>query len=202
MTLIPRRFIRPAALLFDMDGTLTEPMLDFAAIKSEMGIGDSPILEAMTKMEADRRKICDEILMRHELAAAHGSVLNCGCGELLSWIGEQRLPTALITRNSATNVQIVLAKHGLRFDTLISREETPHKPHPRPIQLACERLRVSPADALMIGDGRYDIEAGVAAGVRTVWISHGQEKPFEAEPWHTVRDLVELRAFLVESVCM
>ena len=38
---------RPRALLFDMDGTLTEPMLDFARIKSEMGIGDQAILEAM-----------------------------------------------------------------------------------------------------------------------------------------------------------
>jgi phosphoglycolate phosphatase len=185
-----------------MDGTLTEPMLDFDAIKAEMGIGDVPILETMSKMPPDRRAVCDAILMRHELAAAHGSVLNRGCDELLRWVADQRLATALITRNSAENVQIVLAKHRLRFDTLISREETPHKPHPRPIHLACERLGVLPINALMIGDGRYDIEAGVAAGVRTVWISHGREKPFDAEPWHTVSDLVELRSFLIESGCV
>jgi HAD superfamily hydrolase (TIGR01509 family) len=186
----------PRALLFDMDGTITKPMLDFPAIKAEMGIGDVPILEAMAKLDGRRRAVCEAILMRHELAAAHASTLNSGCNDLLGWISEQRLSTALITRNSSLNVQIVLAKHGLRFDTLVCREDTPPKPDPRPIHLACERLGISPDEAWMIGDGRYDVEAGVAAGVRTVWISHGRDRPFDAEPWHSVRDLVELHSFL------
>ncbi|MBV8780079.1 MAG: HAD family hydrolase, partial [Phycisphaerae bacterium] len=42
----------PRALLFDMDGTLTEPLLDFAAIKSEMGITHHSILEALEAMDA------------------------------------------------------------------------------------------------------------------------------------------------------
>jgi HAD superfamily hydrolase (TIGR01509 family) len=185
----------PRALLFDMDGTLTQPMLDFAAIKAEMGI-DSPILEAMDRMEAERRAICETILQRHELAAAEGSLLNSGCGDLLAWIAQRRLSTALVTRNSLINVRIVLARHGLRFDTLVCREDTGPKPDPRPIHLACERLGVLPAEAWMIGDGRYDIEAGLAAGAGTVWISHGRERYFEAEPWKSVRDLMELRALL------
>jgi phosphoglycolate phosphatase-like HAD superfamily hydrolase len=180
-----------------MDGTITEPMLDFAAIKAEMGI-DSPILEAMAKMESERRRVCEVILQRHELAAAHGSVLNVGCGDLFDWVRSEGFGTALVTRNSLLNVRIVLAKHGLRFDTLVCREDTPPKPHPRPIHLACERLGVMPGDAWMIGDGRYDVEAGNAAGVRTVWISHGRERPFEAEPWRVARDLVEVRSLIAE----
>jgi hypothetical protein len=31
--------LRPAALLFDMDGTITEPMLDFPKIKAEWALG-------------------------------------------------------------------------------------------------------------------------------------------------------------------
>lgn len=188
---------RPKALLFDMDGTITEPMLDFPAIKAEMGI-DSPILEAMAKMEVERRRICEAILQRHELAAAHGSVLNPGCGDLFDWVRREGLATALVTRNSLPNVRIVLAKHRLRFDTLVCREDTPPKPDPRPIRLACERLGASPGDAWMIGDGRYDVEAGNAAGVATVWISHGREREFEAEPRRVVRDLVEVRDLLDE----
>jgi len=187
----------PAALLFDMDGTITEPMLDFPAIKAEMGI-DSPILEAMAKMENRRRTACEVILRRHELAAAHGSVLNLGCGDLFDWVRQKGWPTALVTRNSLLNVRIVLAKHGLRFDTLVCREDTPPKPDPGPIHLACERLGVAAGNAWMIGDGRYDVEAGNAAGVRTVWISHGKRRPFEAEPWRVVQDLVELRSLLDE----
>ena len=48
----------------------------------------------------------------------------------------------------------------------------------------------------MIGDGQYDVEAGIAAGMNTVWLSHDQPKPFTAEPWRVVRDLPELTALL------
>ena len=46
----------PRALLFDMDGTLTEPALDFPAIKAAMGIPlQRPILEALAEMTPERR---------------------------------------------------------------------------------------------------------------------------------------------------
>jgi FMN phosphatase YigB (HAD superfamily) len=57
---------------------------------------------------------------------------------------------------------------------------------------------VNIAEAWMIGDGQYDIEAGVAAGCRTVWLSHGRQKFFAAEPWRTVDDLHELASLLKE----
>jgi FMN phosphatase YigB (HAD superfamily) len=48
----------------------------------------------------------------------------------------------------------------------------------------------------MIGDGQFDVEAGLAAGMKTVWLSHGRTRPFAAEPWRTVRDLHELATML------
>jgi FMN phosphatase YigB (HAD superfamily) len=48
----------------------------------------------------------------------------------------------------------------------------------------------------MIGDGSHDIFAGRAAGVPTVWISHGNDRPFDAEPWRAVRDLHDLLRLL------
>ena len=35
------------AFIFDLDGTLTVPELDFAAIRAEMGIAEGPILEEL-----------------------------------------------------------------------------------------------------------------------------------------------------------
>jgi len=40
------------------------------------------------------------------------------------------------------------------------------------------------------------VEAGLAAGIATVWVSHGRIKPFAAEPWRVVQDLQELTAVL------
>jgi phosphoglycolate phosphatase-like HAD superfamily hydrolase len=79
---------------------------------------------------------------------------------------------------------------------LIAREDAVHKPDPAPLLLACERLNLTPDEVWMVGDGRYDIEAGNAANIRTVWISMGQDRAFDEVPWRTVRDLCELGALL------
>jgi len=43
---------------------------------------------------------------------------------------------------------------------------------------------------------RAGLEAGLAAGAKTVWLSLGRTKPFPADPWRTVNDLPELLALL------
>jgi phosphoglycolate phosphatase-like HAD superfamily hydrolase len=48
----------------------------------------------------------------------------------------------------------------------------------------------------MIGDGVHDIEAGLAASIATVWLSHGRQRPFSAQPWQTVAHLLELLTLL------
>jgi HAD superfamily hydrolase (TIGR01509 family) len=188
--------ILPRALLFDMDGTLTQPFLDFPRIKAEMGIGTRPILEALAEMDDQSRQTAEEILLRHECEAARSSTLNDGCQELLSWIQQQRIATALITRNSRASVETILERHGLLFDVLVTREDGRYKPDPQPLLRACQRLGVATDAAWMVGDGQHDVEAGLAADIRPIWVSHGQTRSFTAQPWHTVRDLIELTDLL------
>ena len=188
--------ILPAAMLFDMDGTLTAPMLDFPAIKAEMGIGNRPILEALAELSDSRRAEAEAILLRHEEHAAANSQLNPGCRELLVWIAERQIPTALITRNSRRSVELFVERHGLAMEVLITRDDPPFKPSPHPLLLGCSGLNVDPAQVWMIGDGQYDVEAGVAAGIKTVWISHRREKSFDATPWMIVQTLCQLHELL------
>jgi HAD superfamily hydrolase (TIGR01509 family) len=187
----------PRAILFDMDGTLTEPYLDFPRMKAEMGIAlDRPILEALAEMTPDERRCAEVILHRHEEIAAAGSSLNAGCRELIALLDELKIRSALITRNSPTSVSTVLTTHSLAFAVTITRDDAPPKPLPDALHRACRVLGVDEADAWMVGDGQYDVEAGLAAGVRPVWVSHGKDRPFAAEPWRTVRDLCELSDLL------
>jgi HAD superfamily hydrolase (TIGR01509 family) len=186
----------PKAILVDMDGTLTRPMLDFPAIKAEMGIGTRAILEAMVEMSQEEQARCQLILDRHEQHAAEHSELNEGCLQTLAMLSDLEVGIALITRNSRRSVETVLVRHGLAFACVISRETAPPKPHPQALRVACDALGVAVDDAWMVGDGRYDIEAGLAAGIKTVWLSHGQEKSFPAIPWRTVSDLWEFQALL------
>ena len=67
--------ILPKAVLFDMDGTITRPVLDFPKLKAEMGIGDRPILEALAKMSDPERRAAEAILHRHEKLAADDSAV-------------------------------------------------------------------------------------------------------------------------------
>jgi HAD superfamily hydrolase (TIGR01509 family) len=194
--------IFPKGVLFDMDGTLTEPMLDFPSIKAEMGIGARSILEALDELSGRQRELDEAVLLRHEEHAAENSKLNPGCREVLDWLHVRGIPTALITRNSRLSVETVLRRHGLCLDALITREDPPFKPDPHPLRLACFRLEVGPEQAWMIGDGQYDVQAGSAAGVRTVWISHGRSRSFEPAPWREVRDLLELRDMFSRFMAM
>src|SRR3954468_19870867 len=91
----------PRAILFDMDGTLTQPYLDFPQMKQEMGIPlERPILEALAEMSVEDRQRAERILHRHEEIAAAGSALNEGCHDLMRMLGELQIRSALITRNS------------------------------------------------------------------------------------------------------
>lgn len=197
--MVPSRLPFPKALLFDMDGTITKPMLDFPAIKAEMAIGSRPILEAMAEMDQATRDEAQRVLDRHEDKAAAESELNEGCSALLEWMRVKRLPVALITRNSSQSVMTVLKRHRLNFDTVIAREDGPFKPDPWSIRASCERLGVNCRDVWMIGDGRYDIEAGNAADVVTVWISHARERDFSSEPTAVARDLQALLILLKQA---
>jgi phosphoglycolate phosphatase-like HAD superfamily hydrolase len=149
-------------------------------------------LEALADLEPARRTEAIQVLHRHEEHAAATCSLNPGCTDLLDWTVRRQIPLALITRNSRRSVEMVLGRHGLKIQVLITRDDGMFKPDPRPLVVACERLGVAASDAWMVGDGRYDVEAGLAAGIRTVWLSHGRPRDFPAEPWRTVSDLHEL----------
>jgi HAD superfamily hydrolase (TIGR01549 family) len=194
MMTMPTNFplILPRAILCDMDGTLAELALDFPRIKREMGIGDRPILEGLSELDEQQRSAAQAVLERHEDIAAQSCALNPGCRELLAWIAQRRIPLALITRNSRRSAAMVVRRHELAIGVLITREDCAFKPNPAPLVLACQRLGVSTSHAWMVGDGQYDVEAGHAAGIPTVWLSHGRPKSFAAEPWKTVANLHQL----------
>ena len=106
------------AVIFDLDGTLTEPILDFDKIRSEMGLSpeDTDILAAMEAMPASRQKQAHAILTRHEEHAAQNSQLNDGVVELLAELRQRKMPVGLLTRNTRENTLHAAGKHQLHFD--------------------------------------------------------------------------------------
>ena len=74
-----------------------------------------------------------------------------------------------------------LAKLQKYFKVAISYQDTiNHKPHPEPLLLACQKLNVSPREAVYIGDVENDIVAGKAAGMKVIIFSQNQYKNADA----------------------
>ncbi|HEX8341535.1 MAG TPA: HAD family hydrolase, partial [Tepidisphaeraceae bacterium] len=188
--------------LFDMDGTLTLDAVDFADIRRQLGLTPTDsILDALTHMPPAERAEAEALVHAREAAAAAESALADGCADLLAWLDARGIGRALITRNRRSNVRTVFDRHGLHFDIAITREDGKFKPDPAPLLLACERLGVAPAQAWMVGDWKYDIEAGNAAGMPTVWLDLGRPtRAFDAVPTYTVPSLCELAAYLVRLI--
>ena len=155
--------------IFDMDGTRTEELLDFPAIRRDIGIsGPGGIIEHIAQLNPEGRKRAMEILDRHECAAAETCGLNEGALHVVATLREKGIKTALLTRNSAQSVRRVFARHGLALDHISSRENAPHKPHPDSILNITRKFAIDPRQTLMIGDYLYDLQAAQAAGADSV----------------------------------
>lgn len=183
-------------VIFDMDGTITRPCLDFARIRAEIGLPE-PLLENLLALPpGPGRDRAFAILERFEDDAADRSELNDDVPEVLGFLAGRGVPAALVTRNSRTSARRVVEKHALRFSMVVTREDAPVKPRPEPLQLICRSLGVPPPEALMVGDFKFDVVAGRAAGTRTALLTNGRPPSFLAEvpPDHLLARLGDLRA--------
>ena len=160
-------------IIFDLDGTLVDSRLDFAAMRRDMGLAeDIPILEGLARLAPSEADRCRRILLKHELAGAERAGLLPGVAELCHRLTTRRIRQAIATRNSREITQATLAKFNLRFDPVITRDDGPVKPDPWPVQHACSLWGTSPDETVVIGDFRFDIECGRAAGSHTVLLTH------------------------------
>ncbi len=167
----------PKAVIFDMDGTITRPYLDFAKIKRELGCEDG-ILEFIDSLEGDRKREAIAKVQAWQRDGAEASTLNPGVRELLALLAERRIPTAILTRNDRAAVEIVLREHNLRFDVVVTADDRlPPKPSPEPVRHIAARLGVDPRETWVVGDFRFDIESGREAGATTVFLrtSHADD---------------------------
>ncbi len=185
-------------VIFDMDGTLTRPVLRFDAIREEIGLSAEPVLEAIVAMPPDERNRAEAILHRHEEEAAINSELQPRAAEVVRGVRAAGAAAVLMTRNSRRSTATVLRKHDLEFDMTWTRDDGPMKPSPEPVLRICESLGTRPDRAWVIGDFAYDILCGNAAGATTVlFLEPGRPRAAWAdEADHVVAALDELPALM------
>ncbi len=180
MTTVPPQPVR--GVVFDLDGTLTVPALDFAAMRADIGVPEGDILGALDAMPADERTRALAVIEEHEQAAAADSRLSEGARELLDFLAATGVRIGVVTRNSRRSVETFSEKHAIRFDAVVTREDAPPKPSPEPLRLALDRMGVAPREAIYVGDFELDRLTGDAAGIATYIVRNHPEIRDEGPP--------------------
>jgi HAD superfamily hydrolase (TIGR01509 family) len=165
------------AVIFDLDGTITEPYFDFDIIRAEIGLAPDagPLLEAIEKItNTQQRKKAEEILYKHEQLAIEHSILNKGAASTLRKLRRMGIHIGILTRNTRSNASAVAKKHNIKFDAVVDRNDGPVKPDPFGVKKLCEFFKVEPARTLVVGDYLFDLQSAKAAGATAVLIKTGE----------------------------
>ena len=180
------------AVIFDLDGTITEPYFDFDAIREEIGLprDSGPILESMEKMTPQQRRTAEKILYYHEQKAVIESKLNADAKETLSTIRSEGIHIGILTRNKRDNAFAIARKHDLEFDAVIGREDGPVKPDAFGVLKLCRKFGVKPEETLLVGDYLFDLQCAKAAGAVAVLLANH----------HQAGEFVEHADFSIENI--
>ena len=169
-----------AGVVFDMDGTLTVPNLDFALMYKRCGVSRSDdLLSAVEAMAPDEAARARDVIDEMEAEGRRTLRLEPGAVELCRWLRAHHLPVALVTRNSALSVdhlhQALCEPAGMpRFEPAISRDDAsiPPKPSPTALRAIATHWGLTATSLLMVGDSpSNDIAFGKAAGTHTALVS-------------------------------
>ncbi len=187
--------------IFDMDGTLTVAVHDFDAIRGELGLRPKlPILEQIAEAPQARARGLLARLDEIELALARQAQAADGAHALLERLCARGARLGIVTRNSFANALETLRVCELaRFfapECVLGREAAAPKPDPEGIRRLLAHWRAEPDQAVMVGDYRYDLLAGRAAGTATVYVDPERGFPFAEHADVSVDSLVALAALL------
>ena len=191
----------PAAVLWDMDGTLvdTEPCWMGAERGLVEEFGGTWTSQDAVRMIGLPLEPAAQILQDHGVAlpteeigrrlvdgviaaVALELVWQPGALELLAALREQGVPCALVTMSYRRFAEAVLSRgpEGA-FDVVVTGDEVTHgKPHPEPYLLAAEQLGVDIRHCVAIEDSRPGVASALASGARTLGVEHIQ--PVESQP--------------------
>lgn len=198
--------MKPALVLFDLDGTLADTAPDLAAVANRMravrGLAPLPYDElrplashgargligkalAVPPHEPQFLTLRDEFFATYEAALCVHSRLFEGIEAVLGAIEARGARWGIVTNKMKRFTDPLVNALGLRERAacVVSGDTTPHaKPHPAPLLHALTACEVQAAASIYVGDDLRDIEAGRAAGMATVAVRYGylgQGRPIE-----------------------
>ena len=179
-------------VLFDLDGTLADtapdlayalntllaehhkPLLPYPTIRPVASNGAAALIElgfGVARTDPHFAPLRARFLEIYRAHLTRETRLFPGMAELLDAIAARGLNWGIVTNKPAFLTEPLVDQLGLREDLacVVSGDTTANpKPHPEPLLHACKLAGSRPHECLYIGDAARDIEAGRAAGMKTL----------------------------------
>ena len=187
-----------SALLFDLDGTLVDSLLDLRAglnqMLREMGrreltpeevrpmIGDGSralvgrALSATGSPTDAEDPSYQRFMQIYQAGLSHLTRLYPGVEEALRTLRDEGARLAICTNKPQAATVALLQQLGIAgyFDVVLCGDVVPfRKPDPRHLLLALEQLRARPNESAMIGDNENDYAAARGAGLPVILMRYG-----------------------------
>lgn len=193
--------MRPAAVVFDLDGTLVDsrpdiatavnrmraelalPRLDLTAVGLMMGEGSRTLVRraladapgAPADRPAEFERVHGRFLEHYAAVCTVATRPYDGVETLLAECA-RRWPLALLTNKPLAMTRALVDHLGwaARFRAVVGGDSLPYrKPDGRGLLGIAAGLAVAPAATLLVGDSRIDAETAQAAGSAFVWVEWG-----------------------------
>ena len=192
------------AVLFDLDGTLADTAADLAAalnhLRKQHGMNPLPVGEVRPFASMGARGLLrvgfgltpDDpayLAMRNAFLDRYGEQvcvatrLFPGMAELLGDLVKRRIAWGIVTNKSSRFTPRIVETLKIAPACIVCGDSTGHlKPHPAPLYLAADQLKVAPPRCFYVGDDLRDVQAARAAGMRPIAVEWGYHSPDNGDP--------------------
>ncbi|MBL8161069.1 MAG: HAD-IA family hydrolase [Anaerolineae bacterium] len=212
------------AIIFDMDGLLVDSEVIWQEAEDSvlamhnvrpapevraqlLGLRNDEFMRRLREIyniDASQETLEREVIARMLRLIPHKVKPQPGAVEMLAYVAELGLPTAIASSSPNIIIETVVKTQGWR-DVLPVRCSAEHLPHGKPAPdvylKAAEALGVDPLDCLALEDSANGARAAVAAGMTCYAVpesTHSHPERFAGITPHVFRSLHEVMAVLQE----
>ena len=174
--------------IFDLDGTLTEPIHNFDQIRTTLDVPKGRlILEYIENLDDKKKTHFKQRLVALEMELAMQSKAARGAKSLLNYLRSMGHDVAVLTRNTRANALLTLQNIELlshfQSSLVIGREDTSPKPSKDGIVHLVKKMGAATSKTVIVGDHRIDLQTGRNSNISTIHICSNKN-----ETWPSLTD--------------
>lgn len=170
---LPAANARPtfSGVIFDLDGTLVDSRLDFAAIRARLNCPpEVGVLEFIDTLPASEQAAAHAVVLEYERAGAERATWIPGAQSCLEKLSVMGIPAAILTRNARVIAELTVARLNIPVQRVLAREDAPPKPAPDGLLAIAREWGMAPPSIAYVGDFKYDLMAARNAGMVGVYL--------------------------------